>query len=156
MSNLDTSMQELWEKMRQSKEALRTQDASLKSGDGGGTYTGMSIIDAKIAAAEARTDTKFAQVLARLDAIEKSTSGLRLNVWLAAATALGLGIAAMAFGASQFGNGIMVTTASVQEAMETKRIAQENADEVRALRSDFSAFIKVFEAAQKQSEAPSP
>lgn len=114
----------------------------LKSGGGGGTSDGMSIVDAKIAAAEARTDTKFAQVLARLDAIEKSTSGLRLNVWLAAATALGLGVAAMSFGSSQFGNGVMVTTVAVQDSAEAKRIAQENASEVRAMRQELGALIQ--------------
>lgn len=118
--------------------------SSLIFGGGGGTYDDMSVIDAKIAAAEARTDTKFAQVLARLDNIEKSTSGLRLNVWLAAATALGLGIAAMAFGAAQFGNGIMVTSASVQDAQEAKRISQENARAVEAMRTELSTFISDF------------
>lgn len=124
---------------------------NLKSGGGGGTFDNMSVIDAKIEAAEARTDTKFAQVLARLDAIEKSTSGLRLNVWLAAATALGLAVAAMAFGASQFGNGVMVTSAAVQDAAEAKRIAQENADEVRALRQDITTFMQTI---QQQRSAP--
>src|SRR5690606_6890633 len=106
--------------------------ASSTSGSGGSIYTGMSIIDAKIEAAEARTDTKFAGLKGsldlineRLDNIETATNGVRLNVWLAAATALGLGIAAMAFGASQYGNGIMVTTVAVQDAIDAKRIAEE-------------------------------
>lgn len=128
----------------------RFGSASLKSGDGDGTSGDMSIVDAKIAAAEARTDTKFAQVLARLDAIERSTSGLRLNVWLAAATALGLGIAAMAFGASQFGNGVMVTSAAVQDAAEAKRLSQENTAELKRLSDQIQSFIQAFQPEPKQ------
>lgn len=122
----------------------------LKTGGGDGTSGDMSLVDAKIAAAEARTDTKFAQVLARLDAIEKSTSGLRLNVWLAAATALGLGIAAMAFGASQFGNGVMVTSAAVQDAAEAKRLSQENTAELKRLSDQIQSFIQAFQPEPKQ------
>lgn len=129
----------------------------LKSGDGGGTFEGMSIIDAKIEAAEARTDTKFAGLKGsldlineRLDNIKSATNGLRLNVWLAAATALGLGVAAMSFGASQFGNGVMVTTAAVQDSAEAKRIAQENAEEVRALRTDLGTLIQTIRQERTQ------
>lgn len=130
----------------------------LQSGGGGGTFEDMSIVDAKVAAAEARTDTKFAGLKGsldlmneRLDNIQAATNGVRLNIWLAAATALGLGIAAMAFGSSQFGNGVMVTTAAVRDAADAKRIAQENANEVRALRNELGAFIQAI-----QHERPQP
>ncbi|MDR6954894.1 hypothetical protein J2X65_004270 [Ancylobacter sp. 3268] len=80
-------------------------------------------MDAKLEAAEARTDTKFAELLgevkamraelsgdmksigARLDHVERATSGVRLNIWLAAVAVLGLAIAAMAYGGQQFGLG---------------------------------------------------
>lgn len=127
----------------------------LQHGGGGGTYGGMDIVDAKIAAAEARTDTKFAGLKGsldlineRLDNIERATNGVRLNVWLAAATALALGIAAMAFGASQFGNGVMVTSVAVQDASEAKRLAEENASEVKAMRQDLGQFIQAFQKTQ--------
>lgn len=120
----------------------------LQFGGGGGTYNGMDVVDAKIAAAEARTDTKFAQVLSRLDSIEKSTSGLRLNTWLAMATGVGLALAAMAFGATNFGNGIMVTTAAIQDASDAKRIAAENAAEVKALRTDIQGVIQALQTRQ--------
>lgn len=127
--------------------------SSLKMGGGDGTSGGMSeIVDAKIAASEARTDAKFVQVLARLESIEKSTQGLRLNTWLAAATALGLAIAAMALGAAHFGNGVMVTTAAVHDAAAAKRVAIENAEEVRALRQDISALIQSLRETTERSE----
>lgn len=86
----------------------------------------MTEVDAKIAAAEARTDTKFAELLGemrllnqRLSHIEALTGGLRANIWVAAATAVGLAIAAMAYGGQMFGIGVdssALVDRAVQEA----------------------------------------
>lgn len=131
---------------------------NLKPGGGGGTFDSMSVIDAKIAASEARTDTKFSEVMGelrlinqRLGHVDDSVKGTRLNTWLAAATALGLALAAMALGSSQFGNGVMVTTAAVEDASQAKKIAQENAEEVRALRQDITTFMQAI-----QQQRPTP
>ncbi|TZG25613.1 hypothetical protein [Sphingomonas montanisoli] len=56
--------------LREQKSALEQENADLKRGGGGGTSGGMDVIDAKIAAAEARTDAKFTQVIAKLDAMD--------------------------------------------------------------------------------------
>lgn len=121
----------------------------------GGPPTGgdMSIIDAKIAASEARTDTKFAQVLARLDNIDERTKGLKANIWLATATAIGLVFAALAFGVGQFGNGVMVTTATIQDSVQARKIAEDNAAEVRALREDFGTLNQKLDGIYKAIEA---
>lgn len=84
----------------------------LQPGGPGGTSGGMSdLMDAKIAAAEARTDTKFAQVLARLDHLP--TTGA---IWAAAATTIisivGIMLAIMAFGSSWFGLGMDASAAA--------------------------------------------
>lgn len=61
----------------------------------------MDTVDAKIAAAEARTDTKFAELRADLkDFATKST------VWQAAATIIAVVLAAIAFGGDRFDAGI--------------------------------------------------
>lgn len=127
----------------------------LKDGDGGGTSEGMSIVDAKIAAAEARTDAKFVEVLSELRAIKDTTKGTKTTVILAAIAAVGVAIGAMALGASQFGNGVMVTSAAVQDSAEAKRIALENAAEVRALRNDFGTLIHTLQEGRGQ-KTPAP
>jgi DNA anti-recombination protein RmuC len=95
----------------------------------------MSEVDAKIAAAEARTDSKFAQVMGefrllnqrfdhfeqrlgkveqRLDHHELVFSSLRLNIWLASATTVGLVIAILSWGTSMFGVGLDAQTIAEQ------------------------------------------
>lgn len=83
----------------------------------------MSEIDAKIAAAEARTDTKFAEMMGelrlinqKLEHVEKSTAGIRLNIWLAAATAVGLVVAVFSWGTSMFGVGMDAQTVADKSA----------------------------------------
>lgn len=121
---------------------IQRQQEQLKGGGGDGTYDGMSEVDAKIAAAEARTDTKFAQVLGRLDGIDKATSGLKATIIITAIAAIGVVFGAMAFGASQFGNGVMVTSAAVQDAAEAKRISEQNAVDLAKLREDMSKLVE--------------
>jgi len=73
----------------------------LQSGGGGSTYLGMeALIDAKVAAAEARTDAKFAQVLAKLDSMDKQGSNTRSTVWQAAFAIMGLIVALVALAAT--------------------------------------------------------
>ncbi|WP_181181354.1 hypothetical protein, partial [Mesorhizobium sp. B1-1-5] len=64
------------------------------------------IIDAKIAAAEARTDTKFAEVMGELRAIDKSTSGLKTTVVGTGIAALAIVIAILAWGSQVFSVGM--------------------------------------------------
>ena len=83
----------------------------LQSGGGGSTFDGMeALIDAKVAAAEARTDTKFAEVLGELKAIKASTSGLKTTVILTGIGAIAVVVAIIAYGGSMFGTGLSVDT----------------------------------------------
>ena len=76
----------------------------LSNGGGGGTLPPMdSLIDAKIAAAEARTDAKFANVLSKLELIGSDVRTMRddnratrTTVWQAAFTVMGLLVALVA------------------------------------------------------------
>lgn len=81
-------------------------------------------IEAKLAVAEARTDTKFAQILghvdtlaadlkgemkalnSRMSAIERSTSGLKATVIITGIAIVGVVVAIMAYGGQFFGLGL--------------------------------------------------
>lgn len=81
------------------------QNSALKHGGGDGTSDGMETVDAKIAAAEARTDTKFAELRSDLKEFA-TTSQLRATVWGATAVIIATGLAAVAFGGDRFDAGM--------------------------------------------------
>ena len=82
-------------------------EVPLKDGDGSGTSGGMDTVDAKIAAAEARTDTKFAELRGDLKDFATKTT-----VWQAVGTiivsVLGVLLAVLAFGGDRFDGGLSV------------------------------------------------
>lgn len=101
--------------------------------------TDMSEVDAKIAAAEARTDTKFAEMMGelrlinqKLEHVEKSTAGIRLNIWLAAATAVGLVVAVFSWGTSMFGVGMDAQTVADKSASIVIEKAQTEFQSINA------------------------
>ena len=88
-------------KLKSEKQALESEVARLKSGGGGGTLPPVDVIDAKISASEARTDTKFAEL--RGDLAKFATKG---TVWGAVATALGIVLAVAALAGNRFDAGM--------------------------------------------------
>lgn len=84
----------------------------------------MSEVDAKIAASEARTDTKFAQLMGelstmraeingrldvlgtRVEHVEKSTAGTKTTIIVTAIAAIGLTASILAYGGQWFGLGM--------------------------------------------------
>lgn len=60
-------------------KALADEVQALKGGGGGGTLPPMDIVDAKIAASEARADAKFAKVEGKLDLILEKMSNVQSN-----------------------------------------------------------------------------
>lgn len=87
-------------KARQVRDA-QSDRTGLKPGGGGGTLPPMETVDAKIAAAEARTDTKFAEL--RGDLKDFASKG---TVWGAMATAVAVILAALAFAGDRFDAGV--------------------------------------------------
>lgn len=88
---------------------LPERELPLFGGGGGGTSGGMDAVDAKVAAAEARTDTKFAELRRDLD--QFATKG---TVWkgvastiAAVVTAVGVLLAVLAFGGDRFDAGVV-------------------------------------------------
>lgn len=75
----------------------------LKEGGGGGTLPPVEIVDAKIAAAEARTDTKFAELRGELKLLPT-----KATVWGAVATGVALILAALAFAGDRFDTGMSI------------------------------------------------
>jgi hypothetical protein len=55
-----------------------------------------ALVDAKIAAAEARTDAKFSSVLAKLDTLTGEVRSARSSIWTAAFAIMGLIVALVA------------------------------------------------------------
>lgn len=91
--------------LTEANNELHRQMEALKQGGGGGMSGGMDTVDAKIAAAEARTDTKFAEL--RGDLKDFATKG---TVWGAVASGvvaiLGVLVGLIAFGGDRFDAGI--------------------------------------------------
>lgn len=110
--SLDESRREAWAAMREERALKQNVHGSLKGGDGGGTFNDMDVVDAKIAAAEARTDTKFVELgraldkLATKDDVAASQTATRNSVWTAIGVALGIILAVLAFAANRFDAGV--------------------------------------------------
>lgn len=104
--------------------ALEEPELPLQFGGGGGTSGGMDIMDAKIAAAEARTDTKFAEL--RSDLKDFATKG---TVWGAVASGvvaiLGVLVGLIAFGGDRFDAGLGM--ADVRQAQAERDAKQDQA-----------------------------
>lgn len=148
---------------RAKREALRAvEHQTLKSGGGDGTSGEMEIVDAKIAAAEARTDTKFAELRGDLKAISASTSGLKATV---ITTVVGTGIAVLAvtiaviaYGGQMFGSGLDASTAAREAAAEVEqRYAAERQQQTEYLQQTNLALqetLRRLEASSTGDAAP--
>lgn len=128
----------LLERLKQIERHAEESAKELKGGGGGGTFEGMEVVDAKIAAAEARTDTKFAELLGELrlinqqiDHVEKSTGGLRSTVIGTGIGVVAVAIAVMAYGAQWFGIGMdaqQVSERAAQSALEKVQPQMQSLD----------------------------
>lgn len=114
--------------LRAQNLSLSAENEALKHGGGGGTLPPMETVDAKIAAAEARTDTKFAEL--RGDLKDFATKG---TVWSATATIIAslvaTFLAVLAFGGDRFDAGVgaggaLAPYAEQQRARDAQQDAQ--------------------------------
>lgn len=118
--------------LRHQLEQTRAKSDHLSTGGGGGTYGGMDTVDAKIAASEARTDTKFAELRGDLKAIQHSTSGVRATVIGTGLAAVALVVGIFAWGSQMFGTG-----------MDAQTIADRSAQQVQVATEERMARIEV-------------
>jgi hypothetical protein len=155
MSTVDLSKLAAWKKMQaDAAQQIEILPASTFGG-GGPTSTGMDAVEAKIAAAEARTDTKFAQVLGELRAIEKSTAGIKTTVVVTGIAAVALVVAIFGWGNQMFGTGMDVQSISDHSAKNALQQVQPKFDAIDAQFADLNAKIgTVLEAIQKTQPQP--
>lgn len=132
----------------------------------------MDIVDAKIAASEARTDTKFAQLMGelstmraeingRLDVlgtrvghVETSTAGMKTTVIVTAIAALGLTVAVMAYGSQWFGLGMDAQQVADRAAQTSTQNLQPQVD---ALNVKMDTLIRgLNERMMGSEETPAP
>ena len=91
--------------LKEEKAALAAENVALKKGGPGSTSGGMDTVDSKIAAAEARTDTKFAEL--RGDLQRFATKG---SVWGAAGSIVAILLAVLAFAGDRFDAGVSASS----------------------------------------------
>jgi hypothetical protein len=148
------------------EEAARhtPEQPNLQSAGSGSTLHDMSEVDAKIAAAEARTDTKFAEMMGELKLISYTTRGLKTTIITTGiATVIGLGaltIGVMAYGGQMFGLGLD-TDEIVQRAAEAagKQSAAELAflrEQIEQTNSQLGALIEAYGGKPPEPPAPQP
>ncbi|GGA92128.1 hypothetical protein GCM10011491_20170 [Brucella endophytica] len=150
----------------------------------------MSEVDAKIVASEARTDTKFAQVMGelrlinqrfdhvekrldhvdqridqveerveqRLARVETALSPIRLNIWLASATTIGLVIALLSWGTSMFGTGLDTQTIADQASKNAMQQVQPRLGDMEArlgnLEKQVGEVLTTLQTMKKEQPAP--
>lgn len=120
----------------------------MSSGGGGGTFDDMSAVDAKIAAAEARSDTKFAELLGelklinvRLDHVERTTGGMRSTVIGTGIGVVAVVIAVMAYGAQWFGVGMDAQAVADNAARSVVQTAQPQIDALNARYNEMNSKL---------------
>lgn len=73
-------------------------------------------IDAKIAAAEARTDTKFAQLFGEVRHIQQSVSGTKTTIIITGIAVLGVLVAILGYGQQWLGLGLNISDVAQKSA----------------------------------------
>ena len=128
---------------------------TLQQGGGGGTYDGMDLVDAKIAAAEARTDAKFAEVLGELKAMRvemshgPSTWSMVATMGGFTAATIAIVLAALAYGGQMFGVGMDAQQVSERAVQAVQKANQPLQDDVRRIAEELSKALPGFQAPQK-------
>lgn len=159
------------EAMRSALEALGSSQAgyekrSLKSGGGDGTFEGMEVVDAKIAAAEARTDTKFAEVLGELKAMRAEMTHMPSNrsmigtMGALSAVVLATVLAVLALAGDRFDGGVAYGIGSADAKLGLDRVIAENSAQTKQIEMLSNQMNQVLQAIsrepQKQSGEPMP
>lgn len=118
----------------------------------------MSEIDAKIAAAEARTDTKFAEMMGELRVIESSTRGTKATVIGTGIAAVALVVAIFTWGSQMFGVGMDAQSVADQAA---RSVEQRTAPQLQNLNvryehleGQIGQLIQLLQADEQRSPFP--
>ena len=123
----------------------------LQFGGGGGNSGGMDVVDAKIAAAEARTDAKFADLKGDLRVIATSTAGLKSTVIGTGLAVIALTLAAMAYGGQMFGTGMDAQTVADRAAISVEQRLQSQLETASARYDEMSARLDAMSAESSET-----
>lgn len=119
-------------------------------------------LDAKLERTEARVESTLAELRAdnaafKAEVVTKlsnmPTKGFIIG---ATSTIIATIIAMYAIGAAMFGNGVMVTTASVDKANEAVSLSEENAKHIQALGLQVQSVLNELRQNQQPKTAPTP
>lgn len=111
---------------------------------------GMEIVDAKIAAAEARTDAKFAEVMGELKAMRvemahaPSTWSMVATMGGFTAATIAIVLAALAYGGQMFGIGMDAQQVSERAVQAVQKANQPLQDDVRRIAEELSRALPDF------------
>jgi hypothetical protein len=94
MAGVDDRLQQMLNVQREVERLERSVRDTLKTGGGSGTSGGMdsATVDAKIAASEARTDTKFAKLESKIDQLLDKSTDARSEARATRRTVIGTGV----------------------------------------------------------------
>lgn len=144
--------------LKKQLEGAEQNRAFLKSSGGGGTFEGMSEVDAKIAAAEARTDTKFAQLMGELRVIEGATRGIKTTVVGTGIAAVALVVAIFTWGSQMFGVGMDAQSIADQAARSVELRTAPQLDTLNSryqnLEGQVGHIIQLLQADGEVSRSP--
>lgn len=115
-------------------------------GDGGGPVDldTQNYIDAKTEATRAQNDARFAEVMSKLESIDRTTA----KSWTiyASAGALFLGaLAVWAIMGDRFDGGVQVASVTSDQAARTEILAKNNAESIAELTKNTNAILRVIE-----------
>ncbi|CAM3518715.1 hypothetical protein G6L26_007540 [Agrobacterium radiobacter] len=139
----------------------------LQQGGGGGTFDNMDIVDAKIAAAEARTDAKFAEMMGELKAMRTDLSHMPSTITMIGTMGAFTGVmitvvlALFALSGQMFGIGMdaqQVSERAVQTASDRLQPKIDNlAESNRDMNAKMDAIIRgLNDRMMGSGETPAP
>jgi len=109
-------------------------------------------VDQKIETAQARTETEFSRLQTQIAELPKARD-IRVNIWGAAATVLGILIAVVALGIAFYDSGVQVAATSVERVVGTQQAVRENSERIDKLSEELNTKVDaLIEAVSKSAE----
>lgn len=101
-------------------------------------------VNARMETVKAQNDARFSEVLAELRKIP-STGTLAWMFAGAVISVIGIIIGALAFGGDRFDGGVQITGVAVEQAVEARNIAKENAEKINGVNDKLDTLIGIMQ-----------
>ncbi len=108
---------------------------------------------AQVSASEARLQGSLDVVAARLEGLPK-TGALIAAAATTGVTVVGLIVGILSWGGDRFDGGVQVTSASVEQALEAKRVGDQNAEQLRLLTTAVESLATEIKAVSDRETLP--